>query len=1138
MKPTITLLIGAPLTGEEARFLRRLHADLDGIDALILANFETPRRQIDFVVITATYAALLELKNFPRPIFGQQNGVWMYENSGGQRLRYAGENPWQQALAEKFALSDEMVKFQRNHTEVPQAGGRGYFTQFDGFVCIFPEIHRDSNVTRGDHKVAIASYPEALEAIRTKNISSAWSLRDWEKFAERHLNLSKTTLDQATSPAINEASEKLRAYRDRLGTVMGTGLPPLFSRAGEASCGQELVDQLLEPRNVMLLGPSGSTKTFHLHHLLLAIVSKGDELPLLIEPKRYRGGDFWTVLRHGTAPFFRGDPRDLLEAARLCGLMPVLVVDALNECGEALIDDLLRGVQSFIVQFGGRVIFSSQAPIELPGDIVAESRNLSLPNEAQKRAIYAFHAGVPASSELDNFCSGFTNAYDLTIAGRCHTATATPVSRTDLYDRYVRRCVPESPAIATGLLRAVASEMSAKFSLALTRDEFETIAEQFLSQQKASLGIIDQLRASRLIQLTDEGFTFEHEQLFDYFKAEVLRRQFKDAKQLAAELRKPRHQDLIELILPRFSAAEDLRELLSAAQDARLLSRVLHGTCGPLPLKELVALCESLLEDAAQDLPNLQIQCQSIDAEDGRKRLTGLELVGHREWGTFSALLCHTIALSIDNPLLQGRFLELLDLTEWTLRIAAQEAAKASRFRPNPVWAEVVRLYGGGLQHGTVRIPCCTILSTLRMIQMFPRHFKRGLPISEQLWERVCRTPESHFSMLALLEDAQRGEGKLDLRRVLTLAKQGCESDVYMLKVDGLELLQRISREVQERAPEELPAIRALLESFDNNNIMLNTSILEALAAYEFLEPAVTPEAALAELRAVIAAKAPFDAAMLELASLTETSPEQMLSDRAYGLLSNIFEDVFQGVYYEAYTSLSDDEKRIILCWAANASTPGFFTDWVLRELFQHGGEAALPIYERFASGPDGDSFSAQEAVATFALGVQGCAKLGGVLPTFDEGESSAIRAWRTIGEILFLCAQNLPIPETLWDRFTGDVGPAAADVLYQLQHSQWRVAEQQKSIDLVATFQQHVCPIFEECLRHRDSLPSIFRHGGSQDSSVVRFLISSLGEIGRVESVLVLKAVVDDQIFGRDAIASIEAIQRRLSPVRLLATS
>ncbi len=78
----------------------------------------------------------------------------------------------------------------------------------------------------------------------------------------------------------------------------------------------------------------------------------------------------------------------------------------------------------------------------------------------------------------------------------------------------------------------------------------------------------------------------------------------------------------------------------------------------------------------------------------------------------------------------------------------------------------------------------------LRTIQMFPRHFKQGLPICEQLLERVRRTPEGHLAMLTLLEDLQHSDSNLDLHTKLALARQACGASVYILKVGGLELLQ------------------------------------------------------------------------------------------------------------------------------------------------------------------------------------------------------------------------------------------------------------------------------------------------------------------------------------------------------------
>jgi hypothetical protein len=97
MKPTIEVLIGSPLAGDEAHFLTRLFADLSGQDALILANFEITKagksRQIDFIVITNTHAELLEHNALQGPIIGTDNGPWKLTDASGQSVTYPGENP-------------------------------------------------------------------------------------------------------------------------------------------------------------------------------------------------------------------------------------------------------------------------------------------------------------------------------------------------------------------------------------------------------------------------------------------------------------------------------------------------------------------------------------------------------------------------------------------------------------------------------------------------------------------------------------------------------------------------------------------------------------------------------------------------------------------------------------------------------------------------------------------------------------------------------------------------------------------------------------------------------------------------------------------------------------------------------------
>jgi hypothetical protein len=413
----------------------------------------------------------------------------------------------------------------------------------------------------------------------------------------------------------------------------------------------------------------------------------------------------------------------------------------------------------------------------------------------------------------------------------------------------------------------------------------------------------------------------------------------------------------------------------------RAFCRVLRGACGSSAQTELLEQCESLLDAAAQDLPNIEVQCQTFPAGDGRRRFGGFQVLGHRNWEPWSALLCSVIALNIDHPRLQERFLELLDVTEWSLRAAVHKAAETAGLKPGPIWSEAVRLYGGVLQHATVDIPCCSILSTLRKIQMYPREYKQGLPIRGPLMERAVKTPSSHFSILALLEDLLHDHTIADVRATISLVKQAWESEVYILRISALDLLRRMSREVHENAPQELPGIRAMLESFHTNDIFVSTSVLEALLAYDGLEPPISADATLSEMRAVIDPDAASDPPIIESASVTGVSVQRFLSDQAYSLLGRIFEDVFQGAYYEAYSELSDEEKGTILNVAANCSTPGFHTGWVLRELLRYGGERAVAVYERFAAGPDRDSFSPQEAAEAFALGVEGCARWGSARP-------------------------------------------------------------------------------------------------------------------------------------------------------------
>src|SRR5713101_1524065 len=229
MTPTIELLIGSPVSGEEARFLKQLFADFDGQNVLILANFDVSSasrsRQIDFVVVTDSHTELLEHKNFNGPVFGSDNGAWKLKSFSGHLVEYQGENPWSQASQAKFVLSDAMRAFSSGGA-APGPLNQAFYREFDASVCIYPQIATGSQLTAGNFKAWVRGYQDCLTSIRSRPIPSNWRIPEWRNFATDALKLRPATLPQAIDPQVSAAFDRLNGYRTRLGQSLA-GIPPL-----------------------------------------------------------------------------------------------------------------------------------------------------------------------------------------------------------------------------------------------------------------------------------------------------------------------------------------------------------------------------------------------------------------------------------------------------------------------------------------------------------------------------------------------------------------------------------------------------------------------------------------------------------------------------------------------------------------------------------------------------------------------------------------------------------------------------------------------------------------------------------------------------------------------------------------------
>jgi hypothetical protein len=1123
MTPTVQFLIGAPIVGSEASFLRRLAADLknQGDNALILANFEVPlgtaSRQIDAVVITPRRAELVEEKALSGPVSGHLNGSWQICDFSGTTHKLDG-NPWVQAKEAKLALNDVMRDYQRRNPGVPLPV-QGRFFSFDACVCIYPALDPGSKLPKGNFKAWIRSYPELVAALHDDALPPNWSMQDWYSFAIRHLHLHPVSLEGATDPAFAAAQNLLEGYQERLGLLVMSGRGDLLQAEPHEMCGENLVQRLLGPRNYLLLGRSGAGKSHHLAHLVAQAVHT-DEVPIPVEARHYRG----TVdgaLSQNLNPCIAADSEVILQAVKRTGRRPLFVVDGLNYCNPDLLKDLLHDLLSLQMRYGARIVAASQVPPDLPGGLSFEHLQMAPLRLAHKEQIFRFHSKLPPLTDVRYLCESFQRAYDLEVVAKSYGDDASPMTRSDAYERYVRELAPRDfQSVTATFLRECAAMMDESVTYVLRRDDFDRFAEAFVAKHKVSLGFLDALGRCQLLVRSNQDLYFEHDLLRDYLAAEALRRQADDIKVLAGELVRPKHQPLVEFLLPRFSTPADLDSLLESVHNAQVLADGLHGHLGTVVQDRLLSRVLSMISVDKTDLKRLQLHYQVIESTERGPHLVQPIPIGVQPSSNWERTLWDAVMQCLDVDSLRASVLDFLVAGEQALRAASDDAARKLGGNPTGAWADAVRMFGI-LDHSGAMIPFAQMLSSLR------RQFWNGRDLephfSDSLMEKVRTGKNADFALLVLLRAAASADG-LSADERIALFFIGARSRVYWIRAEAVHLIFLRGHQIRSDAPHRIPEIVERLEQMTTSNPLTNTFIFEALAAYGALEPPVSVDTVAEEIAEIL------DAAE------KHADDTESLAERANRCISGIFEDVYQNVYHDAFEALNELEQVKLLGLASSSKTTGMHNSWILWKLVQLANPQSLEVFRRFAAGILLPTSMPQESVAAFLFGVAGCAKL-------QRGDYVTViavdlnqRAWQLIGRLLFFyLARNERMSnevDAIWTALAEETPLAIADVIYQINQTRFDTEVICGNWDLPVFYPRQLRPLLEQSLLNRKHLTSVFPWGEARTPDVALYAIQTLGRISSIESVQVLKSIVDDPVLGSHALAAIRNIESaRISP-------
>ena len=1131
MKPTIEILISSPLSGSEAVALRDL---LFGISApaLILANFEVTcagaAHEIDFVVITESRAELIELKNITAPVKGGVNGPWLIETSPGSFVPYLGPNPWEQARDAKLALSDAMHEYGRARSTVPGPAKRRYYEQFDASVSVYPELMPGSQVCAGNYKAWVRSFSDTVQALNSRPlpVQTTWKISNWRQFAIEYLGLIPASLSEAIDPAVFQANQIVAGYAANL---RRSNIAALLSAREQEVVGQSVIDKLRGPADMLLIGRSGLGKSFHLDHYR-RVCFEFDEVPILLHGRYYQR-DLHKGIYKSIAPYTSLSPAELLDATKKLGRRPVLIVDGWNDCPLHLQSDLGNDIRAFQLRYGARLVTASQTVPQ--HDLFGPATRIEIGplRDEHKQAIFAFHCGRENENTPAHCYLQFSTAFDLAVAGRCQTKGAAAETRAELYDSYVRSILP---SISTRtVVRKLAWYMGENLKPVLLLGDFERVVEQFIQEMNLPHSIADELLRSRLFEVDRDAVTFEHELLKECFRAEHLLRET-HPDQIPALLGKPKYAGLAEFVVPSVSEESLVRQLLANA-DIHLLDDALRGRVGPTAKNLVYEECQSLLTRCRDGLADINVEPFTGQLDDGRRFVSGAGVVGTTCASERERDICAVIGHNLDDDPLRQAFLELLDLGEWALNEASERAGREQGIKPKAIFRELLH-HNVVLSHSGSVHPLLFLCHQVRQNLSLGSRRQTVSPIREALLKKTQEGTCGILGLLLLMNELRYSES-IAYTDVVIIARQAWDSGFPQVQMEALDFIHSNARAISNAGGEAEASVISLLETFDvKDNIFLSTQWLEARSSFSGLEIGIDASDALEEFRRILATAEAGDDPLyhLERESNPNVTFTEFAATWASSALGKIFEDVFQGVYYEAYESLADNEKKKLLRLALRDPRFSSFADWYLDQLSKYGFAGAEDILARYGGRIDAECFCPQDAVACFVMANQAWAQISDVPMRYQDESSNDHRAWAIVGEIIFwlnhsqggsgdrvafLCRELARYSEAL------------PDVLRQIEHSNWKHILPASTLQLLYAQQSEaIANALHESLKCERSLTSVFRGGPMQPVELFRWTVSKLGDIGGRNAVSLLQAWTESTVYGKDAIRAIEQIEHRIA--------
>ncbi|MET3524212.1 nuclease-related domain-containing protein [Mesorhizobium abyssinicae] len=1116
----VEIYFGEPVTQlSERRFLSRLVSDLEKASrsAIILANVVLKTggasRQIDFIVATELAAAVVEVKGFARPVRGGENGAWEERGDGPEDwASLRGENPYRQAVNSRFAVSDAL----KEAGLAPANGGQPYLA-LHGLLCGYPEFPAGSAVPSGDQKVAIGGYDLALAKLSSPTPAAPYPLDAWRDLAAR------LGLQSKADVIAPEEQAEIAAYIKRARELARRDLGPYVELPLQSAHGAmtlaDLAGSFHSGRNLFISGPSGSGKSYLLAHLSL-LLDESTYVPIALRAADFQG-KLGSLLAETTAASTLLSPVKLLGACAKTGKVPVVIVDAINECRADLRDKLIRSLQALRLRHLCPVIVSSQQSLPLPPLLAGSEVQMPPLTAKLKDALVTAHS-AQSSVKLAFPAAGIVStAHDAMVLANVLGDDEATSSRLALYQSYSRAKLgsERDSAVAFRALRQLAVLMRERFAYSVSAADFRRVVAG-ASGDLAHEGKVHEIAVrSGLLEVKGTRLSFRHEMLQLFFAAEHLLLHAENSESIGKLLADPINEELAEYVLGSLSATREIDVALASVKSLELLADALMGRCGSPVRRTVLDRTKAALTVLGRRYGEMDVRYDEQEEERGRYSPVTLHAGGSTTLSRDDQSYLRFAVFAAQDGELFEAMLSMLAVVDGTIE---RSVADLRRRHPDKRigWRSAIFASVYVTPYNSELSELSNLLQNCRMAQIKSAHDLSYKQVAAAL---LGFSQLSYGQLYFLMENChpwgQQGEPPYDVR---SLTIHAWRSGIYHLRL-ATEIF--VHTHAGNMSDEERTALAQEAETWlTDRDVILNSMVIEIMKALDALGDGLT-----------------IDDVRRERDLIVFGETHEHTNDLAYAFYGCIYDHPYDVLYAQAFNEMNPADRDKLLLFALHTSnSESMFFSFLIAEIAQHPFAEAAPRLRELARLPRVPTHSVQDSVACFTVAVKALAALRSSVISASEPKSAVEDAWHLAASILRAFYEPNISMEDYLQRTLGDwknligLHPASLDVVIRISRDRWNSHD----ADETRLLEWSAGPILNICrlaLDSDDDPVCLFPDspfGVGTRPEQIGFCLRVVGAYGDRSDLPRIMPLLNDSVHGSAALNAARRIESRVPDV------